>query len=127
MAALRDQVSSGALVFCVWEWTPRKTQPGCLLTLPVEPVRGPVSKKKKKKKVFLKQPRGKFVPGFKVGSPPRQCLRVRAAPFEKSFLRKICGREPWLPSPYGKECAGEVALGRAADVSGVSAVGGSLL
>lgn len=44
MAARRDQVSSGALVLCVWEWTKRKTQPGCLLTLPVEPVRVPASR-----------------------------------------------------------------------------------
>lgn len=39
MAAFRDQVSSLALVLCVWEWTQRKTQLSCIVALPVKPVR----------------------------------------------------------------------------------------
>lgn len=78
------------------------------------------------KKVFLKQPWVKFVPGFKVGSPPRKYRGSPGCPILEVFSEKIYQREPGSPLPDGKECAGEVSLGRVVDVSGVSTVGGSV-
>lgn len=76
----------------------RKTQPGCLclflsnLFLCQWVDLG--------KKVFLKQPWVKFVPGFRVGSPPRKYRGSPGCPILELFSeKKIYPARTWLPSP----------------------------